>query len=134
MNLGDVMDELATRIDTVAGLRVFAYPPGTAVPPAAIVGYPTNYTYDETYKRGMDRMRLPVVVLVGRPIDRSTRDAISQYVDGSGAASLKAVIESGTYTAFHTVRVVDVDFDVYQLASIDYLAAIFELDIAGSGS
>lgn len=134
MNLDDVMDELATRIDTVAGLRVFAWPPGTATPPAAIVGYPTNYTYDETYKRGMDRMNLPVVVLVGRPTDRSTRDAISQYVAGSGSASLKAVIESGTYTAFHTVRVVSVDFDVYQLGGVDYLAGIFDLDIAGSGS
>jgi hypothetical protein len=134
MNLDDVMDEIATRLDTIAGLRCFAWPPGTATPPAAIVSYPNDYTYDETYGRGMDRMTLPVVVLVGRPTDRSTRDALAQYVNGSGAASVKAVLESGTYTALHTLRVMSADFDVYQLGGTDYLAAIFELDIAGQGS
>lgn len=134
MDLGDVMDEVSTRLDTIAGLRCFAWPPGAAVPPAAVVGYPSDYTYDATYGRGMDRMTLPVVVLVGRPTDRSTRDAIAAYVNGSGSASVKAVLESGTYTALHTLRVMSVDFDVYQLGGTDYLAAIFDLDIAGSGS
>lgn len=134
MNIDDVMDEISTRLDTITGLRCFAWPPGAAVPPAAVVGYPSRYDYDETYGRGMDRMTLPVVVLVGRPTDRSTRDAMAQYVNGSGSASIKAVLESGTYTALHTLRVMSADFDVYQLGGTDYLAAIFELDIAGQGS
>lgn len=134
MDLGDVMDEVATRLSTIEPLRVSAWPVGTIQPPAAIVAYPDNYTYDETYGRGMDRMTLPVVVIVGRPTDRSTRDAIAQYANGSGARSFKAVLEPAPHTAFHTLRVVDVELDTYQVGDIDYLAAIFNLDIAGQGA
>lgn len=134
MNLASVMDQIATRLTTITGLRVFAWPPGTVTPPAAVVGYPSGYTYDETYGRGMDRLNIPVVIVVGRATERTARDALGAFVDGSGASSVKAVLEAGTYTAFHTVRVQSVEFDIYQLGAVDYLAAIFDLDIAGSGS
>lgn len=134
MDLADVMDEVAARLGTIAGLRVHAHPPGSVTPPAAVVSYPDTYTFDETYGRGMDRMTLPVVVVVGKASDRAARDQLGVYVDGSGAASVKQVLESGTYTAFHTVRVVGAEFDVVTIAAVDYLAATFDLDIAGSGS
>lgn len=135
MNLGAVMQAVADRIDTITGLRVYAYPPDDVAVPAAIVGYPDTYTFDETYRRGMDRIEsLPVVVLVGQVSDRASRDTITQYVKGSGAASIKAVVESGTYTAFDTVRVTGVAFDVVTFAAVDYLGATFTLDIAGQGA
>lgn len=134
MNLADVMDEIAERLDTITGLRCFAYPPGSISPPAAIVSYPEDYTYDATYGRGMDRLTLPVVVVVGKVSDRSARDQMGAYVDGSGASSVKQVLESGAYTAFDTVRVTGVEFDTVPIAATDYLAATFDLDIAGSGS
>lgn len=134
MNLADVMQAVSDRLDTIDGLRCFAYPPATVSPPAAIVSYPHAYTYDETYGRGMDRMTLPVVVVVGKVSDRSARNQLGAYVDGSGAASVKAVLESGTYTAFDSVRVESVEFDVVPIAAIDYMAALFTLDIAGSGA
>jgi hypothetical protein len=128
------MDEVAVRLDTIAGLRVWAWPPGSVTPPAAVVSYPETYTFDETYGRGMDRITLPVVVVVGVPTERQTRDLLGQYCDGSGAASLKAVLESGTYTAFDTIRVVDIDFDTVTIGGVEHVAALFTLDIAGSGS
>lgn len=135
MNLADVMDEVGARLDTIAGLRVFAFPPDSLSPPAAWIGYPEDYTYDETYGRGMDRItNLPVIVVVAKVSDRSARDQVGQYVDGSGAKSVKAVLESGTYTAFHTIRVVSVTFDILTRAGTDYLAALFMIDIAGQGS
>lgn len=135
MDLAVIMAEVAARLDTIAGLRCFAWPPGTATPPAAVVGYPTEYRYDETYGRGMDRMTLPVVVLVdGKPTDRKARDRLAAYVNGSGSSSIKAVLESGVYTALDTLRVTGVEVDVYQLAAVEYLAAIFDIDIAGQGS
>lgn len=134
MNVDDVMDQIATRLDTITGLRVYAWPPGTVAPPAVVVSFPDSYTYDETYGRGMDRLSLPVVVVVGRPTERQTRDNLARYVAGSGAASVKAVLESGTYSAFHTVRVTGVEFDVVTIGSNDYAAALFTLDIAGSGA
>lgn len=134
MNLANVMAELATRLQTISGLRVFAFPPDSISPPAAIVSYPDNITFDETYGRGMDRMKLPVVAVVGKVSDRATAPALAAYCDGSGVKSLKSVLESGTYSAFHTLRVESIDFDVVSIAATDYMAALFTIDIAGQGS
>ncbi|HZO69208.1 MAG TPA: hypothetical protein VFB74_29815 [Kribbellaceae bacterium] len=134
MDLAAVMDAVSARLDTITGLRCFAYPPPTLSPPAAVVSYPEALVFDATYGRGMDRMSLPVVVVVGKPSDRTARNALAAYCAGSGASSVKAVLESGTYSAFHTVRVEDIEFDVVTISGVDYMAALFTLDIAGSGS
>ncbi len=134
MDLAAVMDALAARLDVIDGLRVHAYPIGSVTPPAAVLSYPDDYTYDATYQRGMDRMTLPLVLVVGKASDRTARDRLSAYVNGSGASSVKAVLESGAYTAFHTLRVVDADFDVVRIADVEYVAAVFSLDITGAGS
>jgi len=134
MDLGLVMDEVAGRLATISGLRVFAYPPPTLAPPAAIVSYPESLTFDATYGRGMDRMRLPVVAVVGKPSDRSTRDHLAAYCNGSGPQSIKAALEVGLYTSFDTLRVESIDFDVVGIAGVDYMAAILTLDITGQGS
>lgn len=135
MNLAEVMQAVADRLDTIAGLRVFGYPPDVVPPPAAVVTYPDTYTYDATYGRGMDRIEdLAVVVLVGKVSDRASRDKIAQWSDGSGATSIKAVLESGTYTAFDTIRVTQVVFDVVAVGAVEHLAATFTLDIAGQGA
>lgn len=134
MNLADVMEEVAARLDTIDGLRVFAYPPDSLSEPAAVVSYPDTYEFDGTYGRGMDRMRLPIVVVVGKPTDRSTRDRLARYCDGSGPFSVKAAVESGERAAFDTVRVESIDFDVVTIGGTDHMAALFTVDIAGPGS
>lgn len=134
MNLANVMDQVAAQLDTIADLRCFGYPPDSVSPPAAWPTYPEDYTYDETYGRGMDRMTLGVMVVVGKITDRSSRDELAAYVNGSGAKSVKAVLEAGTYTALHTLRVASAEFDVVRIAATDYIAARFDLDIAGPGS
>lgn len=95
MDLADVMQEIGDRLGTIAGLRVYPFPPDTVQTPAAIVTFPDTYTYDETYGRGMDRMTLPVVLMVGKAWDRASRDALAPYLDGAGATSIKAVLETG---------------------------------------
>ena len=135
MDLGAVMQAVADRIDTIPNLQVFAYPPAVVSPPAAIVTYPGTLTYDGTYGRGMDRIPdLTVVVLVGKVSDRASRDNITKWCKGSGANSIKAVVESGTYTAFDTVRVSEVTFDIIAVGAVEHLAATFTLDIAGQGA
>jgi len=104
------------------------------VPPAAIVSYPDAIDFDQTGARGSDRLTLPVVLVVGRVSLRSARDDLGSFVDGSGARSIKAILESGTYTAFHELRVVNASFDVVRLGGTDYIAALFDIDIFGSGS
>jgi hypothetical protein len=135
MNLGSVMQEIADQLDTIADLRVYGYPPDSVNAPAAIVTYPGELQFDGSYGRGMDRIPdLTVVVLVGKVSERTARDRIGQYCNGSGAASFKAVIEAGTYSEFDTVRVASVSFDVVAIAAVEYLAATFILDIAGQGA
>lgn len=133
MDIADVMDEIAARLDTIEPLRVIAHWPGSISPPTAIVALPDT-TFDETYGRGMDRLQLPVVLAVGKVVDRSARDAIAAYVNGSGPKSVKQVVESGTYTAFDTVRVMTAEFDTYIFGAVEHLVAIFQLDIAGDGA
>lgn len=132
--LNNVIDQIGTQLDTIAGLRVYDYPADRIVPPAVIVAYPESITFDETYGRGMDRLTLPILLMVGKVSDRASRDALSVYVDGAGAKSVKAVVESGVYTAFHTVRVMNAEFDIVTVAGVDYAAALFDLDIVGSGA
>jgi hypothetical protein len=135
MIVKDVMQEIADRVDTIDGLRVHAYPAATIVPPAAVVAYPDSYDFDGTYGRGMDSMSLSVVVWVGKALERTTRDRISAYLDGSGTSSLKEVLESDdTYSSFDVLRVVSAKLDVFTMNGADYLVAVFDLDISGQGS
>lgn len=133
MDLADVMDAISARLDTIDGLRVFL--PGQKIsPPAAVVLFPETLTFDETYGRGMDRLSLPVSLAVGRVSDRSARKQLAAYCDGAGPSSVKAVLESGTYTAFDEVRVESIDFDYVTHEGSVLAEALFTLDIAGSGA
>lgn len=135
MDLSDVADEIATVLGTISGLRVTGYPPPTVVPPAGIVSYPVAVTFDETYGRGMDRIRdWPVLVVVGKATDRTARDRIYDYAAATGASSVKAVLQAHTWTSLDQLRVTEVEFDVVTIASVDYIAAMFHLDIAGRGT
>lgn len=133
MNLATVMDQLASQVATISGLRVYAYPPGSLTPPAAVVGYPDTYEFDKTYGRGMDRLTLPLVLVVGKATERTTKDRLAAYCNGSGASSIKAVVESGAYSAFHRVTVTDITFDAVSIGGTEYMAALFNIDIAGQG-
>lgn len=138
MDLAAVMDELAVKLRAAPSLtgRTYAYPPATLVPPAAIVTYPTDGTFDATYGRGVDTMTGVVVIVVGRPADRTTRDRISGYIDGAGPESVKALLDGDgdDYTSCDGVRVADWETDVHTIGGIDYMAALFRLEIAGPGT
>lgn len=135
MRLNAVMNEIGVALTGMTGIRVFDYPPPTITPPAGIVSYPDRIEYDATYGRGMDRIReLPVMLVVGKANDRSARDKVSAWADGSGATSIKALLEAHAWTSCDVVTVTACTFDVVTIASIDYIAALFSLDIAGGGS
>lgn len=133
MDLEDVAAELGTALATIAGLRVPPWGVERVTPPAAIIALPERIEYDYSgYNRGADRFPdLAVVVLVGKPEQRASRKAIAAYADGSGPKSVKAAVEAHTYTSCDTVRVAWAEFDDAKYAGVDYLAAIFHLDIVG---
>lgn len=138
MDLGAIMDELAARLRLAPSLagRTYAYPPASVKAPAAIVTYPEDYTFDRTYGRGMDQMTGEVVVVVGRPHERQSRDLLTKYVNGSGPESVKALLDGGqgSYASCDSVRVAKAEFDVVVIGGVDYLGAVFSVDIAGRGA
>jgi hypothetical protein len=135
VNLGAVMAEVAARLDTIEGLRVFDHPVDAINPPTAIVSLP-EITFDLTYGRGCDSYALPVVFAVGKMSDRASVDNLAPYVAGAGEKSVKAVLEDDTepYVAFDALRVQSVDFDVVAWGAIPYLTATFVLEIIGDGA
>lgn len=135
MILADVMDQLGDALATISGLRVWRWPSDTITPPAAIVSYPDRMALDLTYQRGGDRITIPIVLVVGKVSDRAARDALSVYCDGAGAKSIKATIDGyDAATAYGLATVTAVEFDVFTMNSIDYLAATFDVDVVGSGT
>lgn len=133
MNLSLVMDEIADQIRTIDGLQVIAFPARSVIPPAAIIDFPDSYTFDATHGRGADVLTIPVFVIAGKVWDERTRDTLSGFVDGSGDDSIKAVIEGGTYSAFDTADVTEVEFTEIVLAGNSYFGAKFTVQIAGPG-
>jgi hypothetical protein len=126
-NITTVMDDIGTALATITGLRVYDFPPKSAQPPFAFVDMPDEIAFDCTYQRGSDRTTLNVVVAVADVVDRMVRDQIAAYAAGSGAKSVKAVIEAATIG--QTVRVVSCKFQPVQVAGVFYFGAVFELDI-----
>lgn len=138
MNLASIMDAVATRLDTIEGLRVFAYPPATVQGGGgafAVVSYPEKINYDQTYGRGLTMVSgLEVVVAVGKPTDRTARDRATRYVSDQDPTSVKVALEAAPAPAtWDDLRVVSCDFDVVTIAGIDYLAALFSIDVTCRG-
>lgn len=136
MNVAEVMDEIADRLRQASSLagRVYAWPVPKITAPAAIVPYPASGAFDESYGRGTDKVTGAIVVAVGRPLDRTTRDRLTQYLDGSGPESVKALVDGdGSYASCDSVTVTGWETDVYAFGDIDYLTAVFSIDIYGPG-
>lgn len=137
MNLTEIMEEIGDRLDTIVQLNVFRYSANNPPAPAAVVGLPTTYEYDQTYGRGSDALTLPVTVIVGRASDHASHKAIAAYANGSGDRSVKQVLDStraNPYTSCDTVTVKSVEFVYIEPAGTSYLAAEFAVEITGSGS
>lgn len=125
--MAEVMDALGVALDTIDGLRVYDFPPNSAQPPFAFVDLPDTIEYDLSMARGNDRATYPVVVAVAAVVDRAARDAIAVYAAGSGAQSVKAVIDAAAIGSSR--RVESVQFRPVTLASGTYAAAIFNVDV-----
>jgi hypothetical protein len=136
MDLDAIAEEIGTVLNGTLGLRVPAWGVESVEVPAALVALPERIEYDGTYGRGTDQIPdLPLVILVGAPEERASRKRLSQYSDGAGPSSIKQVLEGHSWTTCDEVNVANVDFDQgVTYAGVTYLAAIFHLDVIGSGT
>lgn len=133
MNIAEVRREIGAALATIVDLNINTDATGTVSAPAAIVGLPSEVVYDGTYRRGMDKATVPVLLLLARPYESDTGDAMGDYLSGAGPRSVKQAVEAGTYRACDTVVVTRAGMDIVTVGGIDYLSAEFDLDVAGSG-
>ena len=135
MDLEAVATELATRLDSIAGLRVSVFGPENkrVHPPHAIVTLPAEpIVYHGTYNAGgaMTEATFSIVLLLGKVHSRSAYAALAAYASATGARSVKVAIESGVYVTCDDPIVTTGAFDEYSMAGDDYLAAIFDVHLA----
>jgi hypothetical protein len=135
MDLEAVMGELEAALATVPSLAGRIVTVGDkVVPPAAFVLYPEGIDFDATYGRGSDTMELQAVVVAGKTVARATRKTLAAYCKGSGPDSVKTLLEEYEYTSAEVVTVPRTDFETVTIAGVDYMAAIFTINITGPGA
>jgi hypothetical protein len=135
MNLGDVMDEVADVLTNFTGLNVFAYPPSTLSAPAGYVSYPQSIDFDEAYQRGEDKFTdLPIVLLAGKANDKSARDKVAGWAAGDGPTSVKQAMETWKWRTCDDLTVTSCEFDLEQVGTVPYLAAMFKATVVGPGT
>lgn len=86
-----IREGMATRLDTIDGLRPFSHVPGQFSPPAGIVGMPTRPP-TETFQRGTDRWDLTVWIVVARQADLQTEKKLEGFLNPTGAGSVRAAV------------------------------------------
>lgn len=134
MRLNEVMDEAASVLAQISGLRVHAWPAGTVTPPAGYVSYPSSVDYDQAYQRGEDGLTdLAMVLLAGDPTERRTRDVVAGWASGGGPKSVKRAMEGHEWTTCDDLTVTSCEFDVEIVAGVPYLAVMFKATVVGPG-
>lgn len=134
MRLNDVMDEIGLVVGQLTGLEAFSWPAADVPGQAVLVSYPESIDFDQTYGRGEDTITdLPVMVVIGQPTERETREQAAKWTDGDGVTSVKTVLEAHTWQSCDDVQVVDAKFVVIAIAGVPYLSIMFSCNITGSG-
>lgn len=129
LNVNATMDAIGTRLATISGLRVYDYPADSINVPAAIVSHPDTVTYDTTYGRAADQAVFQVTVIVGKVSDRVSRDQLEEYRAGTGAKSIKTVLDGDLGGVVKTGRVMQASALTLTVGGIEYAAATFDFEV-----
>jgi hypothetical protein len=133
MNLENVAQELSDQLGTILNGRSTPYAPDTISPPAGYVFGPES-TPHQSYANGLTRLKMSVTVAVARTPLNVAWKALAAYMSDTGATSVKACLESGTYTAFDTIVVTRAIAGDVTIGDLPYKGAQFDLDITGTGA
>ena len=129
MDLAAIMDALAGATPSAITTRTYAHPVGSVVPPAVVVGYPTEIDFDAVYQEGADRMVIPVFYVCGMVDDAGARTNVSAVI--SGANSIKTAIETNAtlYTKVDTARVTNATPQMMTIGAVDMIAVRFDVEV-----
>lgn len=131
-----VMNEMGGKLALIPGLTVKPFNALSVVPPAAIVEVPGDFNYHTEYGAGAYSAKTRIHVVVGRLDDVSSRDNLVKYFDTAGPYSVFARIDSSvsnTYGTCHDVTIKGADTVPFEVAGVDYLDALFEVEFIGRG-
>lgn len=95
MLIGDYLDGVAARIDTIAGLTVTTDPALAIVPPMAVVAE-SGMSYDAAFGRGQDSIEIEVTIYISRGDSLTALEESRLYMSGHGAKSIRAALETST--------------------------------------
>lgn len=131
MDLIAVMAGLATRLETIDGVRVYPYPPDKVAVPAALISWPDGIDYDQTFAGGADMTTIPVFVLIEPGQARIRVGELTPYTARTGAQSVKAAIQADPTLggAAKTVRVTRAEFTTTEVAALRYPSARFDVEV-----
>lgn len=134
--VADVMDDIAERLDTISGLRVLPYDDDAddIQLPAGLISLSPKIDYSKTYgPTGMVKQDFIITILVSLVDSQIRRKEIAPYGDSvnTGGKSVKAVLESGTYTAFDVIFVHTGMYTILTIAENTYKAFIAQGYVTG---
>ena len=136
MNLAAIMDEIATVLAGVTGLRVHPQPVKTLSPPAGVGSYPRGdgVAFHQAYRQGETSIPdLPVHLICQSVTDRAALDTVSAWLDEGSGASAVSVLEAHVWTSCDGVTVTAAEFSNITIGTVDYLDVVLHLDITVSG-
>lgn len=130
MDVQAVITAVNTRLDTIAGLRVFDHPVGQLPVPATVTSVATGrfLTYDTS--TGSHDLMLQVRLFVTAASDRAGHTALNAYLANTGASSVKTAIEAdqtlGGTTHFVAVTAVS-GFGTYAVGDQELFGCTFDV-------
>lgn len=136
MDIAAIMVEIGEKLKTIPELNVKPWNPDGVTVPAAFVSLPEQIDFEQSYNRGRDTMVLEVLVLVSRSDAENGRDMIAAYAKGSGPRSIREKLDysgQNLYNSCGDVTVTGAQFLAAEMSGTNYLAAVFRLEIEGSG-
>lgn len=127
--LKSVMVDLAEAAQTVldSGRTAFSRPVEAPVPGDVVVGYPTEpIAHSQTFRRGLDRVTVPLFVICGSPQEETTQTAVSAWI---ASGSLIEAIEAygGTWDSVLVRPVVIQEYTT--TAGVAQMALRYDIDV-----
>ena len=127
-----VRSGLKTRLATIAGLKCYDFIPDSINVPGAVVGQ-LDLNFDATFNRGFDNATCTILLIVGRMSESAGQTKLDGYLASTGSTSVKAAIEGDVTLggAVQTLRVTNATAGSVQVASTDYLAYRYNVELIG---
>ena len=92
--VNQVANGLKTRLDTISGLRVFAYQADQNSTPPLAFPVLDSIEYHQAFGGGDVVMNWTIVAIVGRYTDRNAYAQLDDYLSFDGAKSIRATLEA----------------------------------------